>query len=48
VISQNRQPNLLKALVNQGLAILRPSPAALSPAPLTLEPQALDSDRIPA
>jgi hypothetical protein len=34
--------------VNQGLAILRPSPAALSPAPLTLEPQALDSDRIPA
>ncbi|MEB3314559.1 MAG: DUF697 domain-containing protein [Cyanobacteriota bacterium] len=52
VISQNRQPNLLKALVSQGLAILRPSPAVLSPAPLPLEPQALaptlDSDRIPA
>jgi GTPase SAR1 family protein len=52
VIGQNRQPNLLTALVNQGLSILRPSPAALGPAPVTLEAQvlapALDSDRIPA
>jgi hypothetical protein len=51
-ISQNRQANLLTALVNQGLSILRPSPGALSPASVKLEPEALapalDSDRIPA